>query len=110
MIRTFIAVCMIFGLPASALGDSLARNAGKVIGEFGAGIGEQVGQSLTKSMASMQPEWITIMPRSKEECLVEAGGELNAIFMRCRNGRQEYVRYDANGKKMVLNERSIPSR
>lgn len=92
----------------STLADSTAYNAGKALGEFGTGVGEAVGDGITRGLSSMQPQWITIAPKTKEECLVESGGVINPMFVRCRNGRQELVRFDAKGNKAVLNERSIP--
>ena len=101
--------CLLIGFSGSGLAQSVARQAGHAAGQFGVGVGEAVGQGVARSLASLQPEWITIPPRSKEECLTEAGGVLNNVFMRCRNGRQEFVRYDENGRKRVLSERPIPS-
>lgn len=86
------------------LAQSAANQAGRVVGEFGAGVGAGVAQGIH----SLHPQWITIQPRSKEECIAESGGVLNTTYVRCRNGRQELVRFDANGNKVVLSERSIP--
>lgn len=105
-----VVCCLLLGWAGAAVADSVAREAGRTVGEFGAGMGEVVGQGMARSLSSMQPEWITIPPRSKEECLAEAGGVLNSIYMRCRNGRQEYVRYGPDGRKRVLDERPIPAR
>lgn len=82
----------------------MAHGVSNVFGKFGAG----VGAGLTNTIALQQPSWITINPKSKKECFAESGKVLNAIYMRCRNGRQEFVRFDATGKKIVLNERPIP--
>jgi len=103
-----VAVALLTSNPAWA--DSSARSAGKAVGEFGAGVGEAVGEGLTKGLSQMQPQWITVQPRSKDECLAESGGVVNPVFVRCRNGRQEFVRFDASGNKIVLSERSIPLR
>jgi len=97
-------------LPLTASADNLAREAGRTVGEFGAGVGEAVGRGVARSIQDMQPHWVTVEPRPKSECLAEAGGELNRTYMRCRNGRQEYVRLDAQGNKRVLSERPIPVR
>lgn len=102
------AVALLAASPSGA--DTSARAAGKAVGEFGAGVGEAVGEGLTKGLSQMQPQWITVQPRSKEECLTESGGVVNPVFVRCRNGRQEFVRFDASGNKIVLSERSIPLR
>lgn len=88
--------------------QSAAREAGKAVGQFGAGVGEAVTQPMREQVQSMQPEWITIAPRSKAECMAESGGVVNTTFMRCRNGWQEYVRHDAAGNKKVISERAIP--
>lgn len=90
------------------LNAQVARSTGKAVGEFGAGVGEAVGEGVTRGMSGLQSQWITIPPRSKDECLSETGGVVNPVFVRCRNGRQESVRYDANGVKIVLRERPIP--
>lgn len=86
--------------------DSVPRQAGRAAGEFGAGVGEAVVEPLT----SLRPEWVTIAPRSKEECMAESGGVVNTTFMRCRSGWQEYVQYDRHGRKRVISERPIPAR
>jgi len=89
---------------APAHAQSVAREAGRMAGEFGAGVGD----SVAASMAERQPQWITIEPESKEACMAASGGVINPVYMRCRNGRQEYVRFDAQGNKVVLQERPIP--
>lgn len=85
--------------------ESFLKELGGLIGKFGTGVGEEIGSS----MAKQQPHWITIEPGTKEECIAKAGGVLNNTYMRCRNGRQEFVRFDADGNKVVLNERPIPT-
>lgn len=77
------------------------KGIGRAIGEVGAGAAE--------SALSGQPFWDTIQPGSKEDCLKESGGNLNNVYVRCRNGRQEYVRIDSQGRRYVLQERSIPA-
>ena len=99
----------IFMLPLSGNGENLAREAGRAVRQFGAGVGEAVGHGVSRSIRDLQPHWITIEPRPKKVCLSESGGELNRTYMRCRNGRQEYVRFDAQGNKRVLSERPIPA-
>ena len=95
-------------VPATTYAQSAARQAGKAAGEFGAGVGEAIGEGIYQGMAPLQPEWVTVPPRSKEECLAESGGVVNPVFVRCRNGRQEYVRTDRQGNRSVLRERPIP--
>ena len=51
---------------------------------------------------------IGIPAKSKAECLKEYNGVLNNQFVRCRNGRQEYVQYNSKNERMVLRERPIP--
>jgi len=104
MIKKLVIAYVLLLSPTLGLADSIARSIGNVFGEFGAG----VGTGLTNPIAAQQPQWITISPKSKEECFAESGKVLNAVYMRCRNGRQEFVRFDATGKKIVLNERPIP--
>ncbi|HKY22033.1 MAG TPA: hypothetical protein VJM31_12520 [Vicinamibacterales bacterium] len=99
-----------FAVSAAALAQSPARQAGKAAGEFGAGVGEAFGEGVTQGMSHLQPEWITVPPRSKEECMAESGGVVNPVFVRCRNGRQEYVKTDRQGNRSVLRERPIPMR
>jgi len=66
-------------------------------------------RDITEAVSSMQPHWETIPPKSKEECLKESGGSINNVYVRCRNGRQEYVRINANGERLVVQERAIPA-
>lgn len=103
--KTFLFL-LTASLSGLACAQSVTHQAGKAVGEFGAGVSAGVAQG----MSSLQPQWITIQPRSKQECIAESGGVLNTTYARCRNGRQELVRFDANGNKIVLSERSIPMR
>lgn len=104
MVKKLVIAYFLILSPTVTHGDSVTNNIGKFFGEFSAG----VGNGVSKTIMSNQPQWITINPRLKKECLIESGNVLNTVYMRCRHGRQEYVRFDANGNKMVLNERSIP--
>ncbi|TVO63991.1 hypothetical protein [Denitromonas ohlonensis] len=103
MTKTLLT-CLLAVLSANATAESMLHSAGKALGQISTGIAEGVTQPLRET----QPEWVTIAPRSKQECIAESGGELNTIYMRCRNGRQEYIRHDAAGRKRVLSERPIP--
>lgn len=80
--------------------QSISQEVGKEVGRFGKGVAQ--------SVMDLQPHWETIEPRSKEECLSDSGGVLDNRFMRCRNGRQEWVRYDTEGRRKVLRVRPIP--
>jgi hypothetical protein len=104
MIKNIVIACVCLLLPTISFADSLARNLGNAIGEFSASISSSVG----KTIASQQPQWIIINPKSKDECFAESGKVINAVYIRCRHGRQEWVRFDANGNKIVLSERPIP--
>lgn len=55
------------------------------------------------------PQWETIHPKPKAECLQVSGGVLNPVFVRCHYGFQELVMYDSTGKRKVLQDRPIPS-
>ena len=101
----FIAYVLLSASSIAHAEGSLLKELGSLIGNLGTGVGEEIGNS----MAKQQPQWITIEPGSKEECIAKAGGVLNNTYMRCRNGRQEQVRIGADGKKVVLNERPIPT-
>lgn len=81
--------------------QSISQEVGKEVGRFGKGVAQ--------SIMDLQPHWETIEPRSKEECLKESGGVLDNRFVRCRNGRQEWVRYDTEGRRKVLQVRAIPN-
>lgn len=96
--KRWIAVCLL-GLSLSASAD-VAREAGRMAGRFGTGV--------TDSIRDRQPSWETVPARSKDDCLKDSGGVLNNAFVRCRNGRQEYVQYNSRGERMVLRERPIP--
>jgi hypothetical protein len=104
MIKNLVIAYVLFSTPSLCDADSIARTIGNAIGEFSAGVGSSVGTAIT----TQQPQWITINPRPKKECIAEAGGVINTIYVRCRNGRQEWVRFDENHNKIVLQERSIP--
>ena len=91
--------CLIFSSQTFAQTDVL-RSVGRVAGQFGIGV--------TDSIRDTQPQWETIRAKSKEECLKESGGVLDNSFVRCRNGRQEYVQYNSKNDRMVLRERPIP--
>lgn len=114
MVKKLSLLIAAFGGTLSAPGgvsaESPASTAGRTVAEFGAGAGEAIGARIGNAIWEMQPQWITIAPRSKKECLAQTGGEMNAMFVRCRNGWQEYVRYDRQGAKVVLSERAIPAR
>ena len=81
--------------------DRVLRNLGRNTGSYGVGVSDAIHAA--------QPSWVTVAPRSKEDCLKESGGELNNFYVRCRNGRQEYVRTDSLGNRRVLSERPIPA-
>jgi len=87
-----------------AYADGPANALGRAFGSFGAGVGQAAIQPLRDS----QPQWITVKPRAKEDCLAETDGVINSTFVRCRHGRQELTRFDAAGNRVVLSERRIP--
>lgn len=97
--RMLYPLCLLF-LASASDAQGLSRYAGREAGQFGKGVVETI--------QTLQPEWETIQPRGKEECLRESGGVLDNRYMRCRNGRQEWVRYDVDGRRKVLQERAIP--
>lgn len=95
----FLLCLAVGGAYANGADDAL-RGAGRAVGSFGVGA--------TDAILAAQPSWVTIAPRSKADCIKESGGELNNVYVRCRNGRQEYVRVDSLGNRRVLGERPIP--
>lgn len=107
-LRLFLVIAVLSATCHPTFAESPARSAGRAVGQFGAGVGEAVGGGVSEGVIAIQPEWITVPPRGKDECLAESGGVVNPTFMRCRNGRQEYVRFDSKGNKKVLSERPIP--
>lgn len=104
MIKNLVFAYVFLSTTSLCHADSIARTIGNAIVEFSAGVGSGVGNAIT----SQQPQWITINPRPKKECIAEAGGVINTVYVRCRNGRQELVRFDENHNKIVIQERSIP--
>ena len=96
-----IAIACLALTSAAFAHDGIFRDAGRTAGQFGAGVVDSIRDS--------QPRWETIPGRAKAECLEESGGVLNNAFLRCRNGRQEYVQYSSKNERMVLRERPIPS-
>ncbi|MCC2657082.1 MAG: hypothetical protein K0Q76_2190 [Panacagrimonas sp.] len=111
-ISRFVVLATFVGLTASvpAYSQGAARDAGRAVGEFGAGVGEVVGEGVMKGATGSQAEWVTVKPRSKDECMTESGGVVDPTFMRCRNGYQEYVQVGRDGRRKVLRERPIPTR
>lgn len=107
--KAFVIMCCVL-VPLNVVAASAAKSAGRAVGQFGAGVGEGLSEGLSKALSSTQPKRITIKPRSRDECLAEANGEVNVIYMRCRHGRQELVRTDERGNRVVLSERAIPYR
>lgn len=95
----YVFTLVLFASAASA--QSVSQDVGKEVCRFGKGVAQ--------SIMDLQPHWETIEPRSKEECLKESGGVLDKRFVRCRNGRQEWVRYDTEGRRKVLQVRAIPN-
>ncbi|MGN8200489.1 hypothetical protein ACS8Y6_17560 [Salinisphaera sp. RV14] len=100
-----LAVALVLSTAAvSAQAESVSHYLGRAVGGFGAG----VGQAAMQPLADSQPQWVTVAPRSKTECLALTHQVLNRAYLRCRRGWQEYVRYDVAGRKVVLSERGIP--
>lgn len=89
----------------AAHAESVTHYLGRVVGSFGAGLGE----AATQPLIDAQPQWVTVAPRSNTACLALTHQVLNRAYLRCRRGWQEYVRYDAAGQKVVLSERGIPN-
>ena len=105
-----IVLCVfIFTYATNSNADSIAREIGKAIGDVAGGVAEAGAAPLREGVINMTPVWETIEPRSKEACFEETGGVVNNYFLRCRNGRQEQVRYLKDGTRTVLSERAIPS-
>jgi ABC-type transport system involved in cytochrome bd biosynthesis fused ATPase/permease subunit len=102
-------ICLVALISCGVHAESISYQAGKAVGSFAAGVGAASSEQVMRSVQNLQPEWITIQPKTKQVCLKESQGELNKIYMRCRNGWQEYVRFDEQGRKVVLSERAIPS-
>ena len=97
------ALALLAGATTAAQADP-ANALGRAVGSFSSGVSQAAMQPLINS----QPQWITIAPRSKEECFAESNGVINATFVRCRRGCQELTRFDAAGNRVVLSERGIP--
>jgi hypothetical protein len=102
--RILFALAIFASTATCAYADGVANTVGRVFGSFGAG----VGQAATQPLRDSQPQWLTIKPRAKEDCLAESNGVINSTYVRCRRGRQELTRFDAAGNRVVLSERAIP--
>lgn len=102
--RILFGLAILASTTTCAYADGVANTVGRVFGSFGAGLGQVATQPLRES----QPQWITIEPRSKEDCLAESNGVINSAYVRCRRGRQELTRFDSAGSRVVLSERAIP--
>jgi len=61
-----------------------------------------------EQVAPPVPQWETIQPKSKADCLQVSGGVLNPVFVRCHYGYQELVTYDSKGHRKVIQDRPIP--
>jgi hypothetical protein len=109
--KKIICTVVLIGLSTSqhTNAESLAHIAGSSVGAFGAGIGDVVGANMAKNILDNQPQWITVQPKSRAICIKESQGVLNRLYMRCRNGYQEYSRINSQGQKTVLSERPIPA-
>lgn len=94
-----VMACLIAASIGSADADVI-RGAGRAAGQFGAGVADTIRDN--------QPRWETVPARPQADCLKESNGVLDNAFMRCRNGRQEYVQYNSKSERMVLRERPIP--
>ena len=96
----FVAIaCLMLSSTAFAQPD-VVRSVGRLAGQFGVGV--------TDTIRDSQPQWETIRPKSKDECLKASDGVFDNAFVRCRNGRQEQVQYNSKNERMVLRERPIP--
>ena len=102
--RILLGLAIFASATTCAHAEGVANTVGRVFGSFGAG----VGQAATQPLRDSQPQWITIEPRSKEDCLAESHGVINSTYVRCWRGRQELTRFDAAGNRVVLSERGIP--
>jgi hypothetical protein len=107
------AAFFLFIITSTAIAGSpineASRGAGQALGNFGAGVGDAIGDSMQESIKRNTPHWITIAPRTKEDCFKETGGIVNKTFMRCRNGYQQSVYTLSTGEIRVLQERPIPA-
>jgi len=63
---------------------------------------------IMEQVAPLAPQWETIQPKSKTECLQASGGALNPVFVRCHYGYQALVTYDSKGHRKVIQDRPIP--
>ena len=95
-----IAIVCLFATSAAFAQSDVVRSMGRVAGQLGVGV--------TDAIRDTQPQWETIPAKTKEECLKASGGVLDNAFVRCRNGRQEYVQYNSKNERMVLRERPMP--
>ena len=102
--RILLGLAIFASATTCAHAEGVANTVGRVFGSFGAG----VGQAATQPLRDSQPQWITIQPRAKEDCLAESRGVINSTYVRCRRRRQELTRFDGAGNRVVLSERGIP--
>lgn len=100
----YAAIVSAGAITSSAHAESAAEYLGRQLGTFSG----SAGTAAMVPLADAQPQWITIQPRSKADCLAASNQVLNERYLRCRRGWQEYARLDAAGRKVVLSERPIP--
>ncbi|WP_146680351.1 hypothetical protein [Oceanococcus atlanticus] len=70
-------------------------------------LGRAFSAPLTDTMQAGIPRWEAFKPRPRKECLAAANGTLDDDYKRCRFGYEEYVRYDSQGHRIVLNSRAL---
>lgn len=104
-----VLIAAAMAVAGSALADSPVNQgmngAGQALGSFGAG----VANVITKQMWDSQPHWVTVEPKSKDECMKASHGTIDSGFMRCRNGYQAQVIVTSSGEIHVIQERKIPN-
>ncbi|RYZ85077.1 MAG: hypothetical protein EOO68_30745, partial [Moraxellaceae bacterium] len=78
MKRSLMLLALLASLPVYA--ESIAHSMGKTVGQFGGGLGSELMNNMQQQQAALQPEWITIEPGSKQQCLKQSQGELNHTY------------------------------
>lgn len=101
-VRLILVLCLAYSAVTQAQTNAPQRHP-----SLAERLGQALSAPLTETMQAGIPRWEVIKPRPRTECLAAAQGTLDDDYKRCRFGYEEYVRYDAQGHRIVLNSRPL---
>lgn len=92
-VRLILVLCLAYSAVTQAQTNAPQRHP-----SLAERLGQALSAPLTETMQAGIPRWEVIKPRP---------GTLDDDYKRCRFGYEEYVRYDAQGQRIVLNSRPL---